>query len=225
LRAAARALPSADALLQGPRQRLDTAADRLPRALTANAHIHHSDFLRVAARLSPAPLRAQTTRCRDRLTTLGARRARAMEVLRHRRSERFAGLSARLAVALRANVEAQRSHIMHCRERTQALAMRAARAAHMMLVHKAATLDRASGLLDALSYRGVLARGFALIRDAHRQPLRSASEVSPGLGLEIEFADGRVAARAEGAPTTFPPPRMTRTRKRGTDPGQGNLFE
>jgi hypothetical protein len=50
--------------------------------------------------------------------------------------------------------------------------------------------------------------------------------VSPGLALEIEFADGRVAARAEGAPTTFAPPRLARPRKRGaSDPGQGNLFE
>src|SRR5262249_52148589 len=162
--------------------------------LTANAHIHHSDFLRVAARLSPAPLRAQTTRCRDRLVSLHERRARAMDVLRHRRSERFAGLSARLAVALRANVEAHRLHIVRCRERTQALAERAARATRALLAHRAALLDRAGGLLDALSYRGVLARGFALIRDARRQPLRSASEVSPGLGLEIELAHRPVAA-------------------------------
>ena len=225
LRAAARALPSADALLQGPRQRLDTAADRLPRALTANAHIHHSNFLRAAVRLSPAPLRAQTTRCRDRLATFVARRDRALDVLRHRRRERFAGLSGRLAVALRANAEAQRLHVVRCRERTFGLAERAARAARAIIVQKAAALDRAGGLLDALSYRGVLARGFALIRDARRQPVRSASEVSPGLGLEIEFADGRVAARAEGAPTTFPPPRMPRPRKRGSDPGQGSLFE
>src|SRR5499433_663422 len=79
LRAAMRALPDAEELLQGPRQRLDAASDRLPRALTANAHIHHSDFLRAAARLSPAPLRAQTTRCRDKLVSLGERCARAME--------------------------------------------------------------------------------------------------------------------------------------------------
>jgi exodeoxyribonuclease VII large subunit len=81
-------------------------------------------------------------------------------------------------------------------------------------------------LLDALSYRGVLARGFALVRDRERRPLRSATEVSPGLALDIEFADGRVPARAEGAPTTFAPPRIPKTRKRGGfDPGQGNLFE
>ena len=65
----------------------------------------------------------------------------------------------------------------------------------------------------------------ALVRDDHRRPLRSAIEVAPGLGLEIEFADGRVAARAEGAPTTFAPPRIPKPRKRGgDDPGQGSLF-
>jgi exodeoxyribonuclease VII large subunit len=225
LRSAARALPTPEGLLLAKRQQFDAASDRLPRALSANAHIHHSDFLRVAARLNSAPLRQQTGRCRDRLATLSARGARAMEVTRHRRRERFAGLAARLAVALRANVEAQRSQIARGRERTQALAGRAQRAARTVILRNAARLDRAAGLLDALSYRGVLARGFALVRDTRRRPLRSASDVSPGLGLEIEFADGRVAARAEGAPTTFAPPRVARPRKRGgDDPGQGNLF-
>jgi exodeoxyribonuclease VII large subunit len=226
LRSAARALPSADALLAVPRQRLDAAADRLPRALKANAHIHHTEFLRIAARLSPAPLRAQTSRCRDKLSALSERAQRALEVVRHRRRERFAGLSMRLAVALRANVEAHRSHIARCRERTQALTERAARATRTLILQRAAMLDRAGQLLDALSYRGVLARGFALVRDTERRPLRSATQVSPGLALEIEFADGRVGARAEGAPTTFAPPRMARPRRRGGgDPGQGSLFD
>src|SRR5690606_36323379 len=41
LRAAGRALPSRDTLLGIPRQRLDIAAERLPRALRANGHLHH----------------------------------------------------------------------------------------------------------------------------------------------------------------------------------------
>ena len=48
LRAAARALPDAEDLLAVPRQRLDAAAERLPRALRANAQIHHTQFSRVA---------------------------------------------------------------------------------------------------------------------------------------------------------------------------------
>jgi len=86
-------------------------------------------------------------------------------------------------------------------------------------------VERAGRLLTAVSYRGVLARGFALVRAADGKPLRSAAAVAPGLQLNIEFADGRVCATADGpaaagpAPTSAPakPPR------RGGE-GQGNLF-
>src|SRR5262245_53504205 len=63
LRAAARALPAADQLLAAPRQKLDSLAERLPRALTANAEIHHKQYLRCAARLSPQLLRNRIERC------------------------------------------------------------------------------------------------------------------------------------------------------------------
>src|SRR6186997_2108076 len=49
LRAATRALPGADELLAAPRQTLDQLAERLPRALHANAQIHHKQYLRCAA--------------------------------------------------------------------------------------------------------------------------------------------------------------------------------
>jgi exodeoxyribonuclease VII large subunit len=225
LRAAARALPTADTLLAKARQDLDSLAERLPRALRANAQIHHTAFSRIAGRLNPAPLRAQTSRCSEKLTGLRARAGRAMEVLQGRRRERFAGAALRLSVALRGNVDAHRVRIARDRERADALCQRAVRATQAIMVHKAAELDRLSQLLDALSYRGVLARGFALVRDTARRPVRTATAVSPGLALEIEFADGRVGARAEGAATPLTPPRIARPRKRGEpDPSQGNLF-
>src|SRR5882672_1264146 len=86
LRAAARALPSADTLLAIPRQRLDACADRLPRALRANAQVHHTDFSRIAGRLTPQLLR------------VGVERRRA----------RFAAAAGLLAASLRHNAEAQR---------------------------------------------------------------------------------------------------------------------
>src|SRR5947209_4395227 len=63
LRAAARALPSTEQLLALPRQRLDSAGARLPRALIANAQCHHAQFSRIAGRLGPHVLRARITRC------------------------------------------------------------------------------------------------------------------------------------------------------------------
>ena len=67
LRAAARALPNAEELLAMPRQRLDACAERLPRALRANAQIHHTQYSRIAGRLAPQLLRARSSAAALRL--------------------------------------------------------------------------------------------------------------------------------------------------------------
>jgi exodeoxyribonuclease VII large subunit len=225
LRAAARALPTAETLLAIPRQRLDHAAERLPRALTANAHLHVTRYSRVASRLSPATLRGQVERERQRLRIAAERTRNALAGLRERRHERFVTAAARLATALRTNVEAHRTQIARGRERVHVLGERAHRAVVTFIVNRTAMLERGGQLLAALSYRGVLARGFALVRDAKGAPLHSANDVSPGLKLDIEFADGRVGARAEGERTSFPPPPQLKPRRRGGGgEGQGNLF-
>jgi exodeoxyribonuclease VII large subunit len=97
-----------------------------------------------------------------------------------------------------------------------------------LLDNRASRLERAGQLLAAFSYRGVLSRGFALVRDASDRPLRTAASVQPGMKLGIEFSDGRVGASAEGStPIPVSPPFTMRQRKRssGGNPGQGNLFE
>jgi exodeoxyribonuclease VII large subunit len=226
LRSAARALPSAETLLAVPRQKLDQLAERLPRALTANAHIHHAQYLRTAGRLTVQTLRQRIARERGHIDTIIARARHCVGVLRERRAERFIGTAARLSAALRANVEAHRIRIARGRERADALIGRARRAARHLIERRAATLDRAGQVLAALSYHGVLARGFALVRDPVGKPLRLAASVQTGLRLDIEFADGHVPAVAGTAgPTRVPlaAPRPRRSRNPG-DTGQGNLF-
>ena len=73
LRLLSRALPALDELLAGPRQRLDACAGRLPRALRANAQIHHTHLTRVAAKLSPRLLRQRLTRGNEIVMSLGER--------------------------------------------------------------------------------------------------------------------------------------------------------
>lgn len=41
-----------------------------------------------------------------------------------------------------------------------------------------------------------LGRGFAIVRDEQGQPITSAAGAKPGVGMEIEFRDGRMAAQA-----------------------------
>jgi exodeoxyribonuclease VII large subunit len=70
LRGLKRALPTLDAILSMPRQRLDAIGERLPRALRANAHQHRVDLTRVAGRLTPGSLRTRVERLRERIRSL-----------------------------------------------------------------------------------------------------------------------------------------------------------
>ena len=86
------------------------------------------------------------------------------------------------------------------------------------LSERAGRVETAARLLESFSYRGVLARGFAVVRDRSERPLTSASAVTPGFALSLEFHDGRAAARAAGG---------AKPRKAGRiedDGGQGSLL-
>jgi len=224
LRSAGRALPSGDALLAVPRQKLDGLCDRLPRALRANAQLHHTQFNRVAGRLTVQALRVRIDRETQHLAAVIARARHCVRVLSDRRRDRFGAVAARLAASLRANVDAHTARIARGRERSDAAIERARRAAQNLIARRAALVERAGQLLNALSYHGVLARGFALVRDPAGLPLRAAAAVTAGLRLDIEFSDGHVGAVAEAPCPPAPPP--PKPRRRATDdPGQGSLFE
>jgi exodeoxyribonuclease VII large subunit len=226
LRAATRALPGADDLLALPRQRLDGAAERLPLALRANAQLHHTRFSRAAARLNPATLRTRLDGEQARLRIAAERGGNAFTVLHARRRDRFSAVSLRLAAGVRANAQAHRVAVLHDRSRVAALVERAHRAIDVGLDRRFARLDAAGQLLAAFSYRGVLERGFALVRDGEGRPLRSATSVATGMPLDIEFGDGRVGAIAGDARSLTAAPALVRRRRRsgGDDPGQGSLF-
>jgi exodeoxyribonuclease VII large subunit len=205
LRAATRALPSAQELLAIPRQRFDACSERLPRALRANAQLHHTQFSRVAGRLAPRLLRGHIERRRERLDTVTLRLGTALKVYRETHLNRLA----------------------RHRERVVAFGERSRRCMLALLDQRRVRIERAERLLSAFSYREVLKRGFALVRDRAGRPLRSAAAVTTGTRLDIEFADGRVGAvagdtvmRPEPPPT---PPRRRRARSDG-DSGQGSLF-
>jgi exodeoxyribonuclease VII large subunit len=54
--------------------------------------------------------------------------------------------------------------------------------------------------MASLSYKSVLQRGFALVRDEAERPVHAASAVRPGQDLSVEFADGRIKVRERGGP-------------------------
>jgi exodeoxyribonuclease VII large subunit len=200
LRAAVRALPRPDDLLAGVRQRFDAAAERLPRALRANAHLHHLQFSRVAARFAPPLLSI------------------ALEL----RRERLGGVTQRLETALKGYRDSHLSRIVQQRERIAGFAERARRAMRHLIAARNSRTERAAQLLTAFSYRGVLGRGFALVRDMTGRPVRAATAVKAGMRLDIEFVDGRISAIAEDPRVARPG--MRRGGGGGDEGGQGNLF-
>lgn len=236
LRAAARALPAAADLLAIPRQRLDSAGASLPRGLKANTHAHFRRFTAAGAKLTLRVLHGQISQADHRLTVCGERLGLSARSLLRRRRDRFAGLEVRLRASKLSNAQAQRNAIARQRERTHRLAERAQRALATLLHRLDARVENSGKLLSALSYRSVLARGFALVRDEAGHPLHAAGSIGPNARLEIEFADGRVGATADPdrpAPTAKRAPAQPKpagqdakpTPKRVAKPvDQGSLF-
>jgi exodeoxyribonuclease VII large subunit len=145
-----------------------------------------------------------------------------------RRRERYDSLNRRLKASLVANAQAHRVRLARHRDRVVAFGERSQRAMLSLLSQRGARLERAERLLAAFSYREVLKRGFALVRDGEGHPLHSASAVTSGALLEIEFADGRVNAVADGEakPAASAPAPRAKLRPRGGSggEGQGSLF-
>src|SRR5439155_21782044 len=75
--AATRGLPRRAAILELPRQRLDSAGGRLPRALLANARAHRNALERSASRLRPHIVARAALAGRERLIRLDRSRERA----------------------------------------------------------------------------------------------------------------------------------------------------
>jgi exodeoxyribonuclease VII large subunit len=59
-------------------------------------------------------------------------------------------------------------------------------------------LEGLAARLESASYTSVLARGFALVRDAKGAPVVAAGAIAPGQPLRLTFADGEVGVSADG---------------------------
>jgi exodeoxyribonuclease VII large subunit len=216
-----------------PRQRLDNAASALPRGLKANTHAHFRRFAGAGARLTIRVLRGQIAQASHRLEVSGERLRHSSRTLLQKRKDRFAGLEVRLKASRLSNAQAQRHAIARDRERTLRLAERARRALATTLQRLQARIGHSGQLLGALSYRGVLARGFALVRDEQGLAVHAATSIGPGARLSLEFADGRVGATADtDRPAATPAPAPVKPvaaepkpTKRAVKPvEQGSLF-
>jgi exodeoxyribonuclease VII large subunit len=152
---------------------------------------------------------------RQRFDSVGERLPRAL----HRNLQRHALQFRETAALLRPRVV--RSEIARGRERTRELGNQLGRSYAKRVTASRRALGEIGRVLDTLSYRATLARGFALVRGSDGKLRRRASAVSAGERLAITFTDGERAAIASGTPQEKP---RDKTAPRKGGKGQGDLF-
>jgi exodeoxyribonuclease VII large subunit len=214
LRALERALPSGEALLAGPRQRLDQARSALRARSREAIDARALALALLSRRLARRSPHVEAASLRERHRALARRLERAGAELTRRRRERLAVAAQRWATTLRA--EGRRA-----RERADALPVIEARLQKAFgdaVLRRRVRLGALAKLLGAVSYRGVLERGFALVRDQRDAPIKRAAEISPPQAIKIQFADGEVAATAGGAGP------LKRARRSAVEDDQSTLF-
>lgn len=190
-KAAARGLPRLDELLALPRQRFDAAERRLSRALLGNTQAHARRLAGVSPRLQPRLLQIRIERAADRIERVARRKAQALgqgTAARRARFERLAGRLSLRPVARR---------LVDRRERLGELTLRLPQCFEAGLLHRRRAVSAQTQMLTALSYQSVLRRGFALVRDDAGRAVRSVQGLVAGQRLDVELADGNVAAEVQ----------------------------
>ncbi len=204
--AAEKAVPVRAELLE----RLRSLDGRLQGGVSRMLERRRADVRALGARL-PRPealfqiARQRHDRAAERLTAALLANTRAAQA-------KYDRTAARLRPDMLTNAIARR------RERIDLLSARLAPAMRRALEQRGQSLASAGRMLESLSHKSVLARGFAIVTRADGTLVRSVADAPPGEAVEISFADGAAPARIEGADASKRP-----ARKRGGG-DQGSLF-
>ena len=186
LDAMARALGDPQTLLGTVTQRLDVAAERLGNGIAAGLRQRRSEIAARGARLvHPRQLLA----ARGQVLVAGAR---ALDQAMAGQLDRQAARRDRVAARLHPGLFASELRVAADSVRRAAADLDGNTG---RLVKMADERLRAQGrLLESYSFRNVLERGFALVRDADGHVVRRAAGTSDGQKISLEFADGVTGA-------------------------------
>lgn len=223
LRALARALPGPEAVLSGPRQRLDLAAARLTPALARNARAHEQQLGLVSQRLARQSPLARLAALRARLEGYGRVLAQAQKAALAAESRRIAEARRRLGELAQRAGQALARGVAQRGERLPTLETRLHRAFSQSVTRRRDRWQSSVSLLASLGPNAVLARGYALVRDEAGTLIRGAGQVRPGQALSVQVSDGRFGVAVAGAGEA--PSRPLRPQRRESPKaGQGDLF-
>jgi exodeoxyribonuclease VII large subunit len=181
-------LPRLQSVLSPAQQRLDLALARLPNA----ARLFEPPKRQLDRLRLPAPQSLLAAKS----VQLSALRIPSPKRLIETKTARLGNLRLRPDSLLR-RVDMQS-------RQTQQLTMRAQSASRRMIDRQEQRLLRASKLLDAYSYQGVLERGYALVQDETGEVIRSKDGAQSGQTVTLTFADGSRGAVMDGDAASKP---------------------
>ncbi len=172
-------LPKLEAVLSVPQQKLDLAIARLPKPERL------LDGLRQRLALLRLPELSHLTQgSQSRVDLFSARLKPALNAGLNRHKLAFESAARRLKPQ-----SIERANRLHS-ERLSGLGRTMKRSFATDILRKTNRLEKASKLLEAYSYQGVLSRGYALVKNADGQVVRGQGEVSAGAVVQLTFVDG-----------------------------------
>ena len=229
-RALVRHLPSVADLLSGPRQRLDRGAGQLPSAGRSVLDGAQLRLAKVSGRLQAQSPQARMVRSRERLSALSDRLVQTRRYGRERSRDRVSVVHRRLDTAFGSRLRVLRAEQTAARRRLGQSAQRLGALAATTVARPRLRFGHVGQRLDSLSYRSVLARGFALVRDGSGAMVRSTEAMRATGLVSVEFSDGRIQAQTigegAGGEDAQKRRRVTRGSVAAAAPArQGSLFE
>lgn len=185
-----RALPKPTDLLALPRQRLDFASNRLPPALRLLTQNAKGTLNQCISRLKPS-LRNTLNHKKMALVTMGGRFAPVLNKSIQGKHIQFQRISSRF------RPQNLTDNIKQGQDKIQTLTHRSRHAIASHISRWKEKLKSNNKLLSTLSYKSVLNRGFALVRNAQGEMVRTSQTAPLGEHINIEFSDGNITARTE----------------------------
>lgn len=185
-RAAYGRMPRAESLVQGPRQRLDYAGEKLGFALKDIVVRMRSRLQRASAGLQPTSLRREVVRRQTAVNTLHMRASFALRRDAGDRSKKLHGIYGRF-MARDPRTTFERRQIL-----VDTAFNRSTVAVERLVRKKYDNLETVNRLLSSVSHENVLARGFVLVQRMDGELIRHAADLGSAERLRLQFIDDEV---------------------------------
>ena len=204
----ARALPRPETLLDGPRQKIDYLAERLPAGLRLALEQHRVKLSQYSGSLRPAALKNILATAQQQLSVWSPRLQPALQ------RSIAVGKTAFESTEKRLDIRPLQRHVDQNRKDLDQLDKRLSETGKRHIAQLGDQLNALDRLRETLGYKATLKRGYAVVR-SDQKVITSKDQAAKSDALEIEFNDGKIKLRGSS---------NAKQARAKSSPDQGSLF-